>query len=167
MRNVCCLLVVAGVACLWSAGAGAQTSFATTVVCGDDKSDVNHELPAGDRPDHKFGVQQFKCGYTKPMDIGGDKSKEGLVTGTFEDTGSKSHFRGMYVVTMESGDKIFAPYQGTATLKEGKSVESHGTFSYSGGTGKMKGIKGKGTFKCAPAGEKWGCDSEGEYQLPK
>jgi len=70
------------------------------------------------------------------MDTGRDKSKEGLVTVTYDDSSSMSHFRGKYVVTMESGDKIFAPFQGTQPLKEGKPGESRGYFSHSGGTGK-------------------------------
>lgn len=167
MRNVCCLLAVAGVACLWSAGAAAQTKFSATASCGGDKSDVSHELLVGDRSDHRFGLVQFKCSYTKPMDIGGDKSEEALVTVTYDDTRSKSHFRGMQVVTLESGNKIFAPFQGTQPLKDGKPGESHGSFIYSGGTGKMKGIKGKGTFKCVLAPGKSICYSEGEYQFPK
>lgn len=167
MRNVWRWLTVTGVACLWSAGTAAQTKFSAIASCGGDKSDVSHEFLVGDRPDHKFGLVQFKCSYTKPMDIGGDKSKEGLVTVTFDDTSSKSHFRGMHVVTMESGDKIYAPFRGTQPLKDGEGGESRGSFIYSGGTGKMNGIKGKGTFKCVQVPGKSICYSEGEYQLAK
>jgi hypothetical protein len=37
------------------------------------------------------------------------------------------------------------------------------------GTGKLKGIKGKGTFHCSPAqsGGGWSCGGEGEYELAK
>lgn len=168
MRNVCSLLLLAGVACLWSAGAAAQTKVSATLSCGGSKSDVDQNLPVGDRPGHSLGVSQFKCSDTKPMEIGGDKSKEGLVTNTSEATSSQAHFRGVYVITMESGDKIFTPFQGTQTIKDGKPGESRGSFSYSGGTGKMKGIKGKGTFKCVPGeGEKSTCTTEGEYEFPK
>jgi hypothetical protein len=101
------------------------------------------------------------------MEIGGDKAKEGLATDTFEASGDNLRFRGVYVVTMQSGDKAFVPYQGTGTTKEGKPVETKGTWSYVGGSGKLKGIKGKGTFHCTPSSEEWSCDIEGEYELAK
>ena len=33
------------------------------------------------------------------------------------------------------------------------------------GTGKLKGTKGKGTYKCQPSGDNVDCDVEGEYTL--
>jgi hypothetical protein len=36
-----------------------------------------------------------------------------------------------------------------------------------GGTGKLKGIKGKGTYNCGASGDGVSCDIEGEYQLAK
>ena len=165
MRRLLCLLVVAGAASLWSAGAVAQTKVTGTHVCS--KPDPQHMLPAGDRADHNFAVEQLKCNHTKPMEIGADKAKDGVATDAAEVNGNKSRFHGVYVMTMQSGDKAFLPYQGNGTTKDGKPVESKGTFSFASGTGKLKGIKGKGTFKCTPSGEGWSCDTEGEYELPK
>lgn len=165
MRRLLCLLVVAGAALLWSAGAAAQTKVTGTHVCS--KPDPQHMLPAGDRADHNFAVEQLKCNHTKPMEIGADKAKDGVATDAAEVNGNKSRFHGVYVMTMQSGDKAFLPYQGNGTTKDGKPVESKGTFSFASGTGKLKGIKGKGTFKCTPSGEGWSCDTEGEYELPK
>ena len=42
-----------------------------------------------------------------------------------------------------------------------------GTWVFLGGTGKLKGIKGKGTFECKSAGDVSSCDIAGEYTLPK
>ena len=165
MRRLLYLLVVAGAACVWSAGAVAQTKVTGTHVCS--KPDPQHMVPAGDRADHNFGVEQLQCNSTKPMEIGADKAKDGVATDVAEVNGNKSRFHGLYVMTMESGDKAFLPYQGNGTTKDGKPVESKGTFSFASGTGKLKGIKGKGTFKCAPSGDGWTCDTEGEYELPK
>jgi hypothetical protein len=165
MRTLSHLVLVAGAACLWSASAVAQTKFSATDTCG--KADPQHTVPVGDRAGHALGVEQLKCHAAKPMEIGGDKAKEGLATDTFEASGDNLRFRGVYVVTMQSGDKAFMPYQGTGTTKEGKPVESKGTWSYVGGSGKLKGIKGKGTFHCTPSGEEWSCDIEGEYELAK
>ena len=165
MRKLICLLVATGAACVWSAGALAQTKVTGTHVCS--KPDPQHMVPVGDRADHNFAVEQLKCNHTKPMEIGGDKAKDGVATDAAEVNGNKSRFHGVYVMTMQSGDKAFLPYQGNGTSKDGKPVDSKGTFSFASGTGKLKGIKGKGTFKCTPSGDGWSCDTEGEYELPK
>jgi len=134
-------------------------------VCG--KADPSHVLPASDRPNHMMGVQQVKCTWPKPFEIGTDKAKESVATETFEITGDKVRTHGMHVVTMESGDKVFVSYQGSGTSKDGKPVEGKGSWSFSGATGKRKGLKGKGTYSCAPTGDSFQCNGEGEYELPK
>ncbi|HXW84478.1 MAG TPA: hypothetical protein VEJ86_08740 [Candidatus Binataceae bacterium] len=150
---------------MWSATAGAQaTKFTGTCAC---KTVAQHALPVGDRPDHNLGADQYKCDWTKPFDLGGDKTKEGVATDTFEGSGNKGRFHGIHVVTLESGTKISLPYQGTSTNKDGKPVASKGTFTFADGRGKLKGTKGKGTFSCTAAGDVFNCDVEGEYQLAK
>src|ERR1700730_5163775 len=132
MRRLLYLLVVAGAALLWSAGAVAQTKVTGTHVCS--KPDPQHMVPAGDRDDHNFAVEQLQCNHTKPMEIGGEKAKDGVATDAAEGNGNKSRFHGVYVMTMQSGDKAFLAYQGNATTKDGKPVESKGTFSFASGT---------------------------------
>ena len=51
-------------------------------------------------------------------------------------------------------------------MKEQKLESGEGTWTFAGGTGKLKGIKGKGTYKCKPSGDNVDCDVEGEYRLP-
>jgi len=46
-------------------------------------------------------------------------------------------------------------------------LQSKGTWGFTGGSGKLKGIKGKGTFTCSPSGDGVACEVEGEYQLAK
>lgn len=145
--------------------AGAQTKVTGTAQCA--KPDPSHVIPVGDVPDHSLVVEQSKCTYTKPMEIGGDKSKEGVSTATGDVTGNMSKTHGFHVVTMESGDKAFFWYQGTATSKDGAPVEAKGTWGLTGGSGKLKGVKGKGTYTCKPEGDAVSCEVEGEYQLAK
>ncbi len=67
-----------------------------------------------------------------------------------------------------SGDKMHVRTQGSATMK-GEVIESaEGMWSFTGGTGKLKGIKGKGTYKGkgTPDGSAT-YEVEGEYKLPK
>jgi hypothetical protein len=68
---------------------------------------------------------------------------------------------------MDNGDKYFVSYQGNGTSKDGTYQSAKGTWNFTGGTGKLKGIKGKGTYSCAAAGDNVNCDIEGDYQLPK
>lgn len=145
--------------------ASAQAKVSGTYPC--TKPDPQHLLPVGDRPDHMLGLSQLKCMFTKPMAIGGDKSKEGVITDTSDVSGDTSAHRGFHVVTMESGDKVFFWHQGTATNKDDEFVEFKGTWEFTGGSGKLKGIKGKGTVTCTPLGDGISCDIEGEYQLAK
>ena len=157
--------IVAVAVCLCSATAAAQTKVTGTAQCG--KPDPQHMVPVGDRPEHSLGVEQFKCTWTKPMEIGVDKSKDGVSTETTDVSGNTSRARGFHVATMESGDKFFVWYQGTGTSKDGALVELKGNWGFTGGSGKLKGIKGKGTYTCTPSGDLISCEVEGEYELAK
>lgn len=165
MRKPLYLLALIAAALVGSAGALAQTKFSGTCACKADKQQV---LPVGDSDGHSLGLEQYKCDWTKPVDFGGDKAKDGVATHTADVHGQKSRFRGMHVVTTQSGDKIFLAYQGAGeTSKDNKESHSKGTFTVAGGTGKLKGATGKGTFGCASAGDGISCDVEGEYQTGK
>lgn len=159
------LFVAAGLACLGS-GVAFADKFAGTCECA--KSDPQHMLPAGDRPDHSLGVESSKCSWSKPADIGGAKTKDGVATHVIEVIGDKIRFHGVHEVTMDSGDKVALPYQGRGVSKNKNETQSQGTFTFAEGTGKLKGITGKGTFNCKSAGPDAGvsCQVEGEYALP-
>jgi hypothetical protein len=154
------ILLAIAVVCLAAATAAAQTKISGTYQC--DKPDPQLVIPVGDRPDHSLGIGQTKCTWTKPLEIEGAKSKDAVNTGTSDKSGDKVRFRGTHVTTMDSGDKSFAWYQGEAASKDG-AMQSKGTWGFTGGSGKLQGIKGKGTFTCSPSG----CEVEGEYQLAK
>ena len=165
MRRLLYLLALTAVAFLWSSGALAQTKISGTCACKADKQQM---LPVGDSDGHSLGLEQYKCNWPKPADFGGDKARDGVATHTADVHGQKNHFRGVHVVTTESGDKIFLPYQGAGeTSKDGKDSHSKGTFTVAGGTGKLKGATGKGTFSCASTADGISCDVEGEYQAGK
>jgi hypothetical protein len=68
---------------------------------------------------------------------------------------------------MDNGDKQFVSFRDTGAIKDGKPQGSQGTWSYTGGTGKFKGLKGKGTYKVSlnPDGTAT-VDVEGEYEVP-
>jgi hypothetical protein len=150
------ILIAIAVVCFAAATAAAQTKVSGTLQCG--QPDPQHEIPVGDLSDHSLGVLQVKCTYAKPIEIEGAKSAADVITITNEVTGDTVRARGCSVVTMDSGDKVFISHQG-----EGDGQGQSGTWSFTGGTGKLKGIKGKGTYSCSSSG----CDIVGEYQLAK
>jgi hypothetical protein len=123
--------------------ASAQTKTTMSGKCG--KADVEHSLPAGDQQGRTFTLSQGKC--TVTGDVGGVAGKQGTFTEHAEITGN--HFRnwGVYVVAFDNGDKIFYDYQSVGTMKDGAFQSATNKYQISGGTGKMKGIKGSGTCK--------------------
>ena len=147
-----------------AAVAGAQTKISGTEVCG--KPDKEQMLEVGDQTGHLLGVQQVKCTWSK-MEIAGSAAKDSLTTILVDGHGSKANVRGYDVATVASGDKAFVRFQGAVTLKDGAPVTDEGKWSFSGGTGKLKGLKGEGTYKGkgTPEGETF--EIEGEYTLPK
>ena len=84
------------------------------------------------------------------MDLAGIQTKEDVVTRSDEISGASARAHGFVVGTMSNGDKFHVRTQGTDTYKEGNIQASQGMWSFVGGTGKLKRIKGKGTYKGKP-----------------
>jgi hypothetical protein len=102
------------------------------------------------------------------MEMAGLKSKSYTVAASADSAGGHSQDRGYVVTIMDNGDKAYIRFQGTGTTKEGGAHSSEGTWSYTGGTGKLKGLKGKGTYKGSGATADVTEDQvEGEYTLPE
>jgi hypothetical protein len=146
--------------------AWAQTKISGTLQCG--KSDPSYAIPVGDRPGHAFAIGKTKCIWTTAPEVAGTQAKDHEYTLFVEVSGARGRYRSAAVGTMASGDKYYASTQGTTTVKEGVTQTTEGAWSYTGGTGKLKGIKGKGTYKGkAGADGTMTIEMEGEYQLPK
>ncbi len=167
MRRALVSLAILSVLMLLVASiAGAQTKISGAVQCA--KADIQQKADVGDRPNHSFMLSQAKCTWTKPLEIGDTKNTTGLDTAFDEVRGNTSHTHGQYVDNMANGDKAFVSYQGTATFKDGVPQTLKGTWTYTGGTGKLKGLKGKGTYKGTFAADGTvSYEVEGEYELPK
>jgi hypothetical protein len=165
MRKLICVLALAGAASLWSAGAMAQTKIAWSDSCG--KPDPDYTVPVPDPASHSFNLGQTKCHATKPVEIGGDKGKEAVSTYITDSSGEKGREHGIYVLTLESGDKVSAAFQGNVMSKNGKMTGANGTWTFATGTGKLKGITGSGTWHCTPSSDGFSCNADGEYELAK
>jgi hypothetical protein len=121
----------------------AQTKLTSSGKCG--KPDVHQDIAAGDQIGHLFTLASGKCA-TKG-EVGGAASKEGVFSEYGEVSGDHSKVSGVFVETFDSGDKIFYTYQATGTMKDSAFQSGENKYQITGGTGKMKGIKGSGTCK--------------------
>jgi len=150
-----------------AAAASAQTKISATYQCA--KADQEHSIQIGDRPNHSFTINQGKCTSTKPAEIAGIQSKEGVYTTLAETSGNTLRYRFYYVDTMANGDKAYYRGEGTMTVKDEVPQSGDEKWTLVRGTGKLKGIKGKGTdtLKTAAADGSSTWDLEGEYELPK
>lgn len=149
-----------------AATVSAQTKVSGTMQCG--KSDPAYTIPVGDQPDHVFAIGKKQCTWTTAPELAGTQAKAHEYTSFADIRGARGQVRTAGVGTMANGDKYFVTSQSTMTVKEGVAQSSEGTWSYTGGTGKLKGLKGKGTVKGkAGADGTMTLEVEGEYQLPK
>ncbi|MGH9318196.1 MAG: hypothetical protein ACRD1P_13945 [Thermoanaerobaculia bacterium] len=162
VRSLVGVVMALALAC----AAAAQTKQSGTAQCG--KPDPTHSVEIGDRPNHSMVMSKFQCTWTKGLEMGGSSSKDGNNTEIAEMSGSKSTGSGVHWSTMASGDKYFVKYsvKGSYT-KDGALESGSGTWKYTGGTGKLKGLTGNGTFTCkGNADGSATCEVEGEYTLP-
>ena len=141
-----------------------QTKVSGTLKC--DKPEPRYSIEVGDRPGHVMVLEKEACTWAEALAIGSDKAKDAYSVASVDVTASRASGSGTHVSTTEGGDKMFVTYRYAAPLKDGKTGEAHGTWSYTGGTGKLKGIKGGGTFKTT-FGEDGTATTvvEGEYTL--
>ena len=157
------VLVFLGAAAL-AASAAAQTKTSGTALC---KSDPPAPVEVGDKAGHALAISKSQCTWTG-FEIAGVAYKDGLSVSSEEMNGEKSTSNGYHTATLANGDKTTAHFHGTGMSKDGKFVSGGGTWTFSSGTGKCKGIKGGGTYKGTPNAD--GTVSfkvNGEYTLPK
>lgn len=144
----------------------AQTKISGTLSCG--KPDPAYSIDVADRAGHVIMLAKYACTWTKPMEIEGLQTKDGVDVATDDGSGARFHGNGYHFSNMSNGDKIFVRFSGIDVMtKDGKPASNSGTWSFTGGTGKLKGITGKGTYKgTGDAAGSIATDVEGEYQLP-
>ena len=164
MRKSC---LVVGLLLFATSFAGAQEKISGVVHCLP--LNPSYQIPVGDHEGHTYGLAQGTCTWTKPWEIAGVKNTQGVGTQKQETTGNTTKVRGVYVDTMANGDKAFYNFGfSLVTKKDGQHVMNH-KWELVGGTGKLKGVKGKGTCTAKPSGSdgSFDYDCQGEYTLAK
>jgi hypothetical protein len=143
----------------------AATMTSGTATC---KMDPAAPAPVAltDMPNHAFAVGKAHCTWTG-FSVAGQAYKDGVSTSLNEISGDTSTATGYHVATTSTGDSATAKFQGSGKLKDGKNVSDGGTWTFTSGTGKLKGIKGKGTYRgtANPDGTMT-YKVTGEYSLP-
>jgi hypothetical protein len=144
----------------------AQTKFSGELKC--ELLNPAYSLPAADREDHIFRIAKSKCMWTRTFEIDGVKAVSEDTTGFVELMGEKARARGFNVGLMSNGDKYHVNWQWTGIIKEGVVQNADVTWTWTGVSGKLKGLRAKGQSKGkgAPDGTSiW--VAEGEYQFKR
>jgi hypothetical protein len=146
-------------------GAGAQRKVTGKQQC--PKAEVIGTADAGDKAGHTLSLAKGTCTWGTPMEMAGGKSKDGTSVAFVETTSTRATSTGTYVGNMEDGDKFFVSFHDSAAVKGGKTEAAKGTWSYADGTGKLKGITGKGTYTVMQNDDGTSVvDVEGDYAVP-
>jgi hypothetical protein len=149
-----------------SMGLSAQTKISGMLSC--TKPDPMNSIPTEDGAGTVMNLVKLSCTWSKPFDMAGVAVKDGYSVAASEIQAGKTKEHGIHVGTMANGDKYYVHFQATGTVKPDHSGTASGTWSFEGGTGKLKGLSGKGTYKTnANADGTGSSDVEGEYSVPK
>ena len=157
-------LILGVVAISMAASAGAQTKFSGK--CNQGKPDPNYTLAVGDRADHSVYLAKVKCTWASGAELAGVALKDEEDVYTSDMSGKTSHDKGYGVGTLANGDKYFVRFEGTTNYEKNAPVNATCTFNFTGGTGKLKGLTGKGT--CNGKFDATGAavfDIKGDYQV--
>jgi hypothetical protein len=152
------ILLIIGLAASAALGWG-QTKFTATGKC--DKPETQQSIDVGDRTGHALVLVKQTCSWTAPVEMEGLKSSTYVVNSVSDVSGTKGQDTGYVVITMDNGDKAFVRFRGASTLVKDGPGTGEGTWSYTGGTGKLRGLTGKGTYKSASGEDQ----IEGEYTI--
>jgi hypothetical protein len=156
-----------GLALLFASAVAAQTKVAGKMQC--PKPEVVGTAEAGDQAGHRLTLERNTCPWSTPMEMMGEKSKDGTYVAFSENSPTRASTNGTYVGNMDNGDKFYLSFH-WAVVKDGKSKSwiEHvkGTWVFTGGTGKLKGISGKGTYTASEDETGGVVSMEGEYAVP-
>jgi hypothetical protein len=144
--------------------AAAQTRFSAKQQCA--KPDPNYVVPVGDHEGHVLVLAVQQCTWLEG-EVGGERLKSETSVVTSDIHGTQSHDRGYIAGSVANGDKYFVRFEGTGTMKDKMPHDGRCTWSFTGGTGKLAGISGKGTCKGTFAQDGTASfEIEGAYTLP-
>ena len=116
-----------------------------------------------DQPNHDFGIAEVR-GTQKSADPRWNNSSL-IYWGATDVLNGQGSQRGYYCNTHPDGDTDFGAFEGKVTAK-GNELSVEGTWKITGGTGKLSGVSGGGSFKTrmtSPTALE--CTWDGAYEL--
>jgi hypothetical protein len=138
------ILSACAIVALVTPSAAQMSQLAGKMEC--DKPDPNHVVSVDDSAKHVLSLGATKCTWTEGT-LGGERLKDEKDWVASDGAGGKSDDRGYGVGTVANGDKYFVHFKGETKLKGDQPTSSECTWKFTGGTGKLAGINGKGTCK--------------------
>jgi hypothetical protein len=160
-----CLMMAMTVAVVIATASSAAAQSKFSGKCNQGKPEPNYTLPVGDHGDHAIVLAKVKCTWTSG-ELGGVALKEEDDVYTSDMSGKLSHDKGYGVGTLADGDKYFVRFEGTTTIEKNAPVSGTCNWTFTGGTGKLKGLTGKGT--CSGKFDATGAavfDIQGDYSV--
>ncbi len=155
---VVCLLALASTAL-------AQSKISGSLDC--DKADPMYQIPIPGREGVAFVMSQTKCAWPTHSPVEGLEAKELINTNFLEVAGASARSTAAGVTVYDNGDKLFTRSTGVNDLK---ALTASGKWTIGGGTGKLSGLKGGGSYTCkmksAEPNSGYTCTITGEYTLP-
>ena len=156
-------LVLAALATATSAQA--QKKFSGKQQCA--KADPMHIVQVADRPDHALILGSQRCTWSG-AELGGLQLTEEVGTFVSDAMGNGSRDDGYTVGTAANGDKYYVKFTGTSAMKGGMPTSARCNWAFTGGTGHLTGLTGKGTCKGTFNSDGTAnFEMDGRYQLPR
>lgn len=150
-------------ACAIALPASAQTKISGKQTCA--KPDTQ-SVEVGDAAGHVMMVQKASCKWDTGIEIEGTKATTSMDVASAEVWGMNATAHGYNMGTMDNGDKFTVKYSGSMKMAKDGTATFEGKWSFAGGTGKLKGIKGGGTYKGSGTADGAGTvDVEGDYTI--
>lgn len=145
MLAVFSTVALAGSLNVW-AQTQARTKIAYEVPTEDAKYTQQHGIEVADLPGHVVGLFELHRTFPKdPPTFAGLRVKEQWVRGTSDTVSGNGNVTAYAVYVLENGDKVFGTYVGASQATTGQSPFKRtivGNTVLTGGTGKMRGIRG-------------------------
>lgn len=159
-----CTVSVVILELLIASAVAAQIKVAGKQHCPKPRSLATTEV--GDEAGHTMTLERSACTWLTPLEMVGEESKEGSFVAFSEASQTRASTNGTYVGTMDSGDRFYIAFH-WATSKDGHPKSVKGDWVFTGGTGKLKGIRGTGTYTASENESGGEVNMEGEYSVPE
>lgn len=143
--------------------AAAQIEIAGTQHCPKPLALATTE--AGDEAGHTMTLEKSTCTWLTPFEMAGEKATEGTFVAFSEASPTRAATNGTYVGNMANGDKFYLTFR-WVTLKDGHPERVKGYWEFTGGTGKLTGLMGEGTYTATENENGGEANMEGEYSIP-